>query len=39
MQSVIGALRVSLGLDSAQFQSGTKQAQKSGQNLAKSLQP
>ena len=37
-QSVIGALRVNLGLDSAQFQRGARQAQSSMQRLGRSMQ-
>lgn len=36
--SVIGSLRVSLGLDSAQFNRGAKQAQTTAQRIGKSLQ-
>jgi hypothetical protein len=37
-QSVIGALRVNLGLDSAQFERGAKRAQTTTQRLGSSLQ-
>ena len=35
--SVIGALRVNLGLDSAQFSKGAKQAQTTSQKLSSNL--
>lgn len=37
-QSVIGALRVTLGLDSAQFSAGAKRAQSSAQRLGSTMQ-
>lgn len=37
MNTVIGALRVSLGLDSAEFDSGSRRVKQKGENLAASL--